>query len=187
MIARFLICGRISFLLAVVMLAADCQRNEGDETFSATDMYGKWKCYKIYTVWKSRPDSMRVDTVDSLDNLYRITQDSILNYVKTAPSLCYRKSALAVEYTSGDTVDSSAYLRITAFLYADGIALKYYYRTADSIKEYCLQKIDTALTINVCRFGSTLLKAASRDTESGEPSAIVRRTALPGRNSLIVY
>ena len=171
----------------MAMLLIHCQGNEGSGFFTAAGMYGKWKCYKINTYWKSKPDSMRTDTVGFLYNLYKITPDSILNYTKTSADTCYRKRALSVVYTSSDTGDTAANLKIEAYQNSGGIALRYNYRTLDSIKEYCLQKIDTALTINVCRFGSMLLKTASRDTEGGEPSAVVRCTALQGRNSLIVY
>jgi hypothetical protein len=177
----------MAFVCAAVMLFIHCQRNEGLDLFSAADMYGKWECYKINTSWKSTPDSLRTDTVASLYNLYKITPDSILNYTKTSADTCYRKGALSVAYATSDTGDSAANLKIEAYQNSGGIALRYYYRTADSIKEYCLQKIDTVLTINVCRFGSTLLKTASFDAERGEPSAVVRCKALPGRNSLFVY
>jgi hypothetical protein len=177
----------MTIVCAAVMLFIHCQGNEGSGFFTAADMYGKWKCYKIITYWKSMPDSMRTDTVASLYNLYKITPDSILNYTKTSADTCYRKRALSVVYTTSDTGDTAANLRIEAYQNSGGIVLRYNYRTLDSIKEYCLQKIDTALTINVCRFGSMLLKTANRDTERGEPSDVVLHTALPGRNSYIVH
>jgi hypothetical protein len=184
---RLLMWGSVTFVCTAVILFIHCQGNEGSGFFTAAGMYGKWNCYKINTYWKSKPDSMRMDTVASLYNLYKITPDSILNYTKTSADTCYRKRALSVVYTTSDTGDTAANLKIEAYQNSGGIALKYNYRTQDSIKEYCLQKIDTALTINVCRFGSMLLKVASRDTDSGEPSVVVRYTELPERNPLIAH
>jgi hypothetical protein len=129
------------------------------------------------------PDSIRATSPDSLDFLYRITPDSILNYVKTAPASCYAKSSMAVTYTTDDTVSSGTDLIVQAYQNTIGITLKYYYRTADSITEYCLQKIENSMLIDVCDFGNTLLKTTAGDRVSrGQPRVVIQCGALTKRN-----
>jgi hypothetical protein len=170
-------------LFVGVLLTVHCQRNDEEVVFIPQDLYGKWKCYKIYTYWKSMPDSIRATSIDSLDVLYRITPDSIVNYVKTPPALCYTKLPMAVTYTTNDTVSTGTDLIVQAYQNAIGITLKYYYRTADTITEYCLQKIENSISIDVCDFGNTLLKTTTGDRNSmGEPYVIIQSGALTKRN-----
>jgi hypothetical protein len=172
----------LTILFAFMLLNVHCQKNDGEVVFVPEDLYGKWKCYKIYTYWKSMPDSIRVTSPDSLDFLYRITQDSIVNYVKTAPASCYTKSSMAVAYTTDDTVASGTDLIVQAYQNTIGITLKYYYRTADSITEYCLQKIENSMAIDVCDFGNTLLKTTAGDRDGmGETRAVIRSGSLTKR------
>jgi hypothetical protein len=151
----------ISVLFLVALLYMQCAKNDTGGDFGATDLYGKWKCYKVFTYRKSMPDSIRNSPVDSMNNLFRITPDSILNYMKADSIPCYTKSAMGVEYTADtddDTVSLNANLIIQAFENVNGITLKYYYSNVDSINEFCLQKIENAFSMNVCDFGNMLLK-----------------------------
>jgi hypothetical protein len=148
-------------LMLMVLLHVHCQRSDAGDNFGSADLYGNWKCYAVHTYWKSMPDSVRIDPVDSINNLYRITSDSILNYAKADSVPCYAKIFLAVEYTEnpyGDTVSLNTNLTIQAFKNGDGVVLKYFYANVDSINEYYLRKIETPFLINVCDYGNMLFK-----------------------------
>jgi hypothetical protein len=159
--AKCMIHTGIPVLFVVVVLQVHCGRNDAADRFGAADLYGKWKCYKVCTSWKSMPDSVRNGMIDSMNNLYRITPDSILTFVKADSIPCYTKNSMAVEYTADtddDTVSLNANLIIQAFENVDGITLKYYYSNVDSINEYFLRKIENAFSMNVCDYGNMLLK-----------------------------
>jgi hypothetical protein len=114
-------------------------------------------------LWKSKPDSATSSPVDSMNNLYRITTDSIVNYVKTDSIPCYTKSWIAVSYSTnpGDSVPLDSSLIIQAEQSTNGIILRFNYTKTDSIQEYFLEKRDTSSTINVCDYGEMLFKTRS--------------------------
>jgi hypothetical protein len=152
----------ILLLVALALLNVCCQKNgQATDSFTADDVYGKWECYKINTLWKSMPDSVTNEPVEPLYNLFKITTDSLLNYVKTAAIPCYIKTAIGVSYSTNpnDTLPHDSTLSIGAMQAGDGILLQYNYAKTDSIREYFLQKIDTVLNINVCDYGIMPFKA----------------------------
>jgi hypothetical protein len=156
---------QILLLTFIVLLNFFCQNKDNTGSLSAADLYGKWECYKISTLWKSDPDSVVNSPVDSLNNLYRITADSIINYSKTDSIPCYTKIPLAVSYST-NPADSQALdsnLIIQAEQDAEGIVLKYDYAKTDSIRECFLRRIDAPSIINVCDFGNTLFKSNTSD------------------------
>ncbi len=155
----------ILLLPAMVLWNVRCQKKDDSGNFSAKDLYGKWKCNKISTLWKSKPDSVVNSPVGSQGIYYRITADSILNYEKTDSARCYAKSSIAVAYSTNpaDTAPHDSTLSIQARQSAEGIVLEYDYIKTDSIREYCLQKIDTPSIINVCDYGVMAFKTRKSD------------------------
>jgi hypothetical protein len=165
----------IVLLSAMILVHLQCEKRDDATSFTATDLYGKWNCFKISTLWKSKPDSVVNSPVDSQSNFFRITADSIIDYVKTDSVPCYVKSSIPITFSTNpiDSVLLDSSLVIQAEQSTGGIILQYYYATSDSIRVYYLQKIDTPTTINVCDYGTMTFKPLSIG-RSAEDSAPVR-------------
>jgi hypothetical protein len=162
-------------LSAVILVCLQCEKKDDINGFTATDVYGKWSCYRISTLWKSKPDSVVNTPVDSQSNFFRITSDSIIDYAKTDSVPCYAKSAIPITFSTNpiDSVALDSSLVIQADQSTVGITLEYHYAKSDSIRVYYLQKIDTPTTINVCDYGTMTFKPLSIG-RSAEESAPVR-------------
>ena len=177
------------FLAILVLLGVQCEKKDDTNNFSAADLYGKWNCYKINTLWKSKPDLVVDTPVDSLSNFFRITVDSIIDYVKTDSVPCYAKSSIPITFSTNpiDSVSLDSSLVIQAEQSTGGIILQYYFAKSDSIRVYYLQKIDTPSTINVCDYGNVVFKTSSsgRSTMESVPARVeIRKARTTSQNSV---
>jgi hypothetical protein len=179
----------IVLLSALILMRLQCEKKDDTNSFTATDVYGKWNCYKISTMWKSKPDSVANTPVDSLSNFFRITADSIIDYVKTDSVPCYLKSAIPIVFSTNpiDSVSLDSSLVIQADQSTAGIALEYYYAQSDSIRVYYLQKIDTPTTINVCDYGTMTFKSLSIGRSAGGSAPVgveINKAVMTSQNAV---